>query len=108
MPAGFQEDRLIGGSGSGTFYGNIQRATLMGGGTGNQTFYNYNTSDTIQGNLTGVNTLVVQGDGSITLSQDATNVNAVDFTVNGQTHARRRHRQCLGHPDPRGPDRLRQ
>ena len=83
--AGFQEDRLIGGSGSDRFYGNIQGATWMGGGSGNQTFYNYNTSDTIQGNATGVNTLVLQdyqGNNAITLSQSA---NAVDFSINSGT-----------------------
>jgi Ca2+-binding RTX toxin-like protein len=85
---GFQEDRLIGGSGTDRFYGNIEGATWMGGGSGNQTFYNYNASDTVQGNHTALNTLVVQdyvGNNAIELSQDAGNVNAADFTINGQT-----------------------
>ncbi len=84
--AGFQEDRLIGGSGSDTFYGNVQGATWMGGGTGNQTFYNYNASDTIQGNLTGVNTLVLQDyQGNNTISLNLVGSNNIDFKVNGQT-----------------------
>src|SRR5262249_13243931 len=48
----------------------------------------YNASDTIHGGSAGSNTLVLQdyqGNNTITLSQDATNVNAADFTVNGQT-----------------------
>ena len=82
--AGFQEDRLIGGSGSDTFYGNIQGATNMVGGSGTNTFYNYNASDIVQGG-SGANTLVLQdyqGDNAIALSLDGTN--NIDFTVNGQ------------------------
>jgi Ca2+-binding RTX toxin-like protein len=81
--AGFQEDRLIGGTGPDTFYGNIQGATQMGGGT-SDTFYNYNSSDTIQGG-SGTNTLYLQdysGNNTISLSLDGTN--NVDFSVVGQ------------------------
>ena len=91
----FQPDQLTGGAGTDTFYGNVQGATVMGGGTGSQAFYNYNATDTIHGNATGVNTLVLQdnlspsyqpsGTNTIILSQDTGNVNAVDYTVNGQT-----------------------
>ncbi|HUY31344.1 MAG TPA: hypothetical protein VMV69_01080 [Pirellulales bacterium] len=79
----FQPDLLTGGSGDDTFYGNVAGATWMVGGSGQNVFYNYNAADTIQGGSGGDNTLVLQGDGPLTLSQDPTNVNAVDFTVNG-------------------------
>ena len=79
----FQPDLLTGGSGNDTFYGNVDGATQMVGGSGENVFYNDNPSDTIQGGSGGDNTLVLQGDGSMTLTQDPTNVNAVDFSVNG-------------------------
>ncbi|HEX4609043.1 MAG TPA: invasin domain 3-containing protein, partial [Urbifossiella sp.] len=79
----FAADSLIGGSGNDAFYGNVHGATWMGGGTGKDTFYNFNGNDTIAGG-SGTNTLVLQGDGAITLAQDATNVNGVDVTIPGQ------------------------
>ena len=82
-----QPDVLLGGSGDDTFYGNVGAATQMGGGSGNDVFYNYNASDTVQGG-SGSNTLILQdetGNNTISLTQDATNVNAADFIDNSDT-----------------------
>ena len=107
--AGFQEDRLIGGSGSDTFYGNIQGATQMGGGSGTETFYNYNASDIVQGG-SGANTLVLQdysGNNTITLEPGHDQRRRRGLHRQRPDAARRRHGQRLGHPDPGGPDSAR-
>src|SRR5262249_14827848 len=62
------------------FYGNPTLATFMGGGTGSDTFYNYNGNDTIMGG-SGSNSLIFQGDGTISLTQETSNLQTVDVAL---------------------------
>jgi Ca2+-binding RTX toxin-like protein len=74
-------DSLLGGSGKDQLYGNSNYPTYMTGGTGSDTFYNYHTGDTVQGGSAGDNTLVVEGDGTINLTQDLQNPNGIDVNI---------------------------
>ena len=74
---------VIGGAGNDQLYGGAS-ATQLVGGAGATTFYNYNSNDTVQGGSSGDNTLMLQGDGAITVQQDVGNVNAVDVSIPGQ------------------------
>ncbi len=75
---GFGTKMLIGVSGTNVFYGDPVLPTWM---AGDGTFYNYHAGDTVSGGLGPGNTLILQGDGAITLGKDTNSPNAVDVTI---------------------------
>jgi Ca2+-binding RTX toxin-like protein len=111
---GLPADSLVAGSGTDSLYGNPTLPTWMIGDTTAVptstspeivTFYNYHTDDTVQGG-NGRNTILIEGDGSFTISSDNNSsdseaANAVVITLTSAQGGKTQQWLLgdIGHPD---------